>query len=74
MNEDFESIIGDLDGQKIEVEELESSIRESWGMITKVAGGIYNDCLEYGLPEDIGNFVTKEFLYRSLAALGRLSD
>jgi hypothetical protein len=72
--EEFESIIGDLDGKQIEVEELESSIRESWGMITKVAGGIHKDCIDNGLPKSIAKYVAQEFLYRSLAALGRLSD
>jgi hypothetical protein len=66
---DFSAIFKDGEAEKIEVDEMETVIRESWGTITHVAGGIYKDSLENGLPNAIAEYVAKEFLYGAIHTL-----
>lgn len=66
---DFESAFEGLDTEQIEVDEMETVIRESWSTVTHVAGGIYKDTKANGLPESIAEYVTKEFLYGAITTL-----
>ena len=66
---DFSQIFGDQNAEKIELDEMETVIRDSWSAVTHVAGGIYRDSLANGLPPAVSEYITKEFLYGALTAL-----